>query len=301
MRGLREGDTLAIVAASSAVKADEVEGGLKWLASEGLKARTMPHAFDPADGLVVADAVRIRDLREAIEDPEIAAIWCARGGYGAIRVLEAIDWGRLAKSGKPVIGFSDATALIAAVVAKGGVGLHGPMPTSFARERDAYVWESLHNAMRGGDPFPPACPAAASVVPGVAQGVLVGGCLTLVSDLVGGPIRLDFRDKIVALEDTNERPHRIDAMLTRLIQAGLGRASGIVVGAFVGTDGNVDPEIGGTPWRTIVGERLGALNIPLVTDLPFGHVRNPLTLPMGASVELDATAGRLRLLEPFVR
>lgn len=301
LHAIKDGATVALVTPGSPVTEPEIAGALAWLAREGLKGKVMPNAFAKWNYLAGTDADRAADIIAAFADPEVSAVWCTRGGYGCLRLLSMIDWKKIAMSGKPLIGFSDATALQAAIVRRGGVALHGPVATSFSRDRDPFVSESLHNALRGGDPFPISSPAGVRIFGGLARGTLVGGCLTLVTDLLGTKEAIDFKGKIVAIEDTGERPHRIDAMLTRLIQSGLEKAAGIVFGVMAGTDSSPDPEIGGAPWRTIVAERIAPLRVPAITDLPFGHVRNLLTLPLGADVELDAEAGRLRVVSPFVR
>jgi muramoyltetrapeptide carboxypeptidase len=294
--------TVALISPSSATKAEEVTNAIKWLEGEGLKGRPMPHAFDNFRFFAGTDEDRAKDLMDAAKDPEVHAIWCCRGGYGAHRLFPFLDFKVLATCGKPLIGFSDITALHLAIVRRGGVGLHGPVATQLNREREPWVWESLHNCLRGGDPIPAAAPKGKMLAPGKAEGLLDGGCLTLLADSIGMPLGLDPKGKIVLIEDTGERPHRVDAMLTHLIQGGrLKEARGIVVGQMVDTDGTADPSIGGAPWREIVEERLKPLGLPVITDYPFGHIRHLVTLPVGAAVEMDAEAGILRFKGPYTR
>jgi muramoyltetrapeptide carboxypeptidase len=139
---------------------------------------------------------------------------------------------------------------------------------------------------------------AQTVVGGTAEGMVTGGCLCLLADSIGTPNSLDCDSRIVLIEDVDENPHRIDAMLTHLLNAGIiQRAAGIVIGEMTRTDERCDEGIGARPWREIVRDRLGNLGIPLVTDLHFGHGPQMLSLPLGIRARLDANAGRLSYLE----
>ena len=142
-------------------------------------------------------------------------------------------------------------------------------------------------------------PRAETVVRGTEDGVMTGGCLCLLTDSVATADSLDCRNKIVLIEDVDEHPHRVDAMLTHLVNTGqIQTASGIVVGEMSGTDEHADPKIGAWPWRRIVEDRLAPLNVPTVVNFPIGHMKNMLSLPLGVKVKLDADAGTLSLLEP---
>jgi muramoyltetrapeptide carboxypeptidase len=164
--------------------------------------------------------------------------------------------------------------------------------------RADWVWESFFAILEGKDPIPETAPLAQTVVGGTAEGMVTGGCLCLLADSIGTPNSLDCDSKIVLIEDVDENPHRIDAMLTHLLNAGIiQRAAGIVIGEMTRTDERCDEGIGARPWREIVRDRLGNLGIPLVTDLPFGHGPQMLSLPLGIRARLDANAGRLSYLE----
>src|SRR5688572_8825778 len=209
----------------------------KLLEAEGYVLQTSPHTLDrdhyPAGG----DADRASDLQLAFDDPEVDAVMCTRGGYGCARIMPLLDLDRMAASGKLFLGFSDVTTLHLALNCRGLPTVHAPMALTLSTEREQWVYESLRQAMRGGDPIPSEAPRGATVVPGEAEGVVTGGCLCLLTDSIGTPDRLDCAGKILIIEDVDENPHRIDAMLTHLLLSNtIQGAAGIVIGEMTRTD-----------------------------------------------------------------
>jgi muramoyltetrapeptide carboxypeptidase len=243
------------------------------------------------DGYLAGDdADRARDLNRAIADAAVDGIWCLRGGYGAMRILEAVDYDALARRPKALIGYSDITALHAAVRVRCGlVTFHGPTArgalTPFARE-------SLERAVaRAQDPCGVA-PAARVLRDGQARGRLAGGNLALVAALVGTPFAALPERCILVLEDVKEAVYRIDRMLTQLRLAGLlARCTGIAFGQFTeipAADGD-----GTRPIETLLREVADLAGVPCVAGVPVGHVGDQWTLPLGAMAELDADAATL--------
>lgn len=270
------------------------------LEQAGYRVRTMPHALDSDGHLAGGDLDRAADLQDAFDDPDIAAVYCTRGGYGCSRLIPHLDLDRIAASGKLFLGFSDITALHAALNRRGMPTVYAAMALTFHWDREPYVVQSLLNAFRGDVEIPAEAPLGRTLVGGVAEGTTSGGCLCLIGDSIGTPDEVRFEDNIVLIEDVDEAPHRIDAMLTHLLNAGLAqRAAGFVIGEMTGTDAKVDEGIGGKPWREIVMERLMPLGKPMVVDFPFGHCKNMLSLPLGLRARLDADAGTLDYLEPL--
>ncbi len=256
------------------------------------------HAFDSDFYLAGADRARAQDLQDAFSDPEVDAVMCTRGGYGCARLMPHLDLGGIAASGKMFLGFSDVTTLHLALNRRGLPTIHAPMAITFSVEREPWVWQSFLNAIQGENPIVPAAPVGTMMTPGQAEGVVTGGCLCLLTDSIATPDPLDCRDRIVLIEDVDENPHRVDAMLTHLRLTGMiQRAAGIVVGEMTRTDEKADESIGPKPWREIVRDRLGGLDVPTIVDFPFGHCKNMLTLPLGIRARLDANAGTLSYLE----
>lgn len=293
------GGTIAVVSPASAVRSEEIEPTLARLRDLGYKIRLGEHAFDREAYLAGRDEDRASDLTDAFLDPEVDAVLCSRGGYGCSRLLPYLDLDALAASNKPFFGFSDVTILHAALNRRGLATFHAPMPNTDFSKRPLWVWRSFLAGLKGEDTFLPDLPRAQTVVGGNAEGELTGGCLCLVTDLIGTAEEIDMAGKIIVIEDVDEAPHRVDAMFTHLLACGhIQRAAGIVVGEMTGTDKpeRYDPTIGPWAWREIVRDRLGNLGIPLVTDFPFGHGEGRATLPFGRRARLDADAGKLELV-----
>ena len=264
----------------------------------GYKLKLMPHIYSAAEYLAGSDEERAKDLQDAFDDPSTQAVFCSRGGYGCSRLMPYLDLDRMAASRKLFSGFSDITILHAALNRRGLPTLHAPMALTLHTEREEWVYESLLAALRGEDPIPAGAPTGTTLVPGVAAGTVVGGCMILLCDMIGTPEQLEMANKIVIIEDVDEAPHRVDAMLTHLLNAGcLQKAAGIVVGEMTRTDERVDKTIGERPWRQIVAERLGSLGIPTIINFPFGHAKQMLSLPLGIRAEMDANLGTLMYTE----
>jgi len=270
------------------------------LEEAGYKTKVAPHALDADGYLAGTDQDRADDFQKAFDDPETAAVLCNRGGYGCSRILPLLDFERIASSGKMMIGFSDITMLHLALNRLGMPTIHGPMPLTLHYPRAQWVYDSFLNVLRGDLRFPAEAPRPATLVGGVAEGQTVGGCLCLLTDSIGTPWALDTYGKILVIEDVDENPHRIDAMFSHLVNSGLAeRAAGFAIGEMTRTDERADEAIGAKPWREIIRDRLAPLGKPLIIDLPIGHAKNMLTLPLGLNARLDADAGELTYLEPL--
>ena len=287
--------TLGIVSPASPISDVDLDAGLAALAEMGFRTKEMPNARARNGHLAGTDAQRVADLHSAFLDPEVDAVLCSRGGYGAARLLPHLNLDALAATGKPFLGYSDITALHVALNRRGLQTFHAPMVGSFAKPREPWVRESFIAAVHGQNPFAPQAPRGQGIVHGTAEGILAGGCLSLLADSLGTPEAFDGTGKIVLLEDIGEKPHRIDAMLTHLLNAGaIQNAAGFVVGEMTSTDNLGDPE--DHPWRAILGDRLLPLEKPTIVGYPFGHIDAMLTLPLGARVRMEAKAGELTLL-----
>lgn len=278
---------------------EKCQNGLDLLESRGYTVSFGEHAFDADAYLAGADKDRAADLMAAFDDPSVDAVFCSRGGYGCARLLPYLDFDRIVLSGKLFSGFSDITTLHTALNKRGLITLHAPMLLSLSVERPAWVSESLIAALEGSDPFHPNSPPAETVNPGIAEGVLTGGCLCLLCDSILTAEEIDFDNKIVLIEDVDESSIRVDAMLTHLLNSGkLAKAAGIVVGEMTGTDERDDVLSGARSWKEIVTERLAPLGVPMVVQYPFGHCKGMLSVPLGVRARLDAVSGRLTMLEP---
>lgn len=257
-----------------------------------------PHAFDSDFYLAGSDEDRAGDLMRAFGDPEVKAVICSRGGYGCARLFPYLDLDAMARSGKMFLGFSDITTLHLALNRRGLVTIHAPMMITLSVDRPGWVHSSFLNVLKGENPIPDDAPGGETVVGGMAEGVVTGGCLCLLTDSLSTPDPLELKDRIVLIEDVDENPHRVDAMLTHLLNTGqAGLAAGYVIGEMTRTDEKADPTIGSKPWREIVADRLAPLGRPMIVSYPFGHAPAMLSLPLGIRARLDADRGTLTYLE----
>lgn len=285
---LRPGDRVAVVSPSGPVPADRLAAGCRWLRGLGLDVVVGPHARDRTGFLAGTDADRAADLRDAWRDPGIAAVLCARGGYGAARLLDRLDWAALAAAPPTLLhGSSDITALHAAFAAHLRVSTSfGPMVASLLAEPDAETDAAARAALLDGAPWP-AVRGTDALVPGRAAGVLTGGNLSLLASLAGTGHLPATRGAILLLEDVHESPYRIDRMLTQLRQAGvLDGVAGIALGGW--TECGEPAEV-----RAVLDERLSGLGVPVLAGLPVGHGAPQHTVPLGARVVLDTGTGTL--------
>jgi muramoyltetrapeptide carboxypeptidase len=260
--------------------------------------------------LAGTDDERLFDLNQALQDPTMGAVWCIRGGYGATRLLERVDFSALSRWPKPLIGFSDITALLNAVSrAAGVVAFHGPVARAsmpaFSREHFERVLTRAEPPGRLGRLPEPAgllVPQQHRIVTlrgGIAEGPLAGGNLTLLQCLIGTPWFPDLTGAILFLEDVGEHLYRVDRALAHLRTIGaLQRLAGIVVGRF--TDLVRAGRDGALGFDEILTTYLGPLNVPVAFGFPIGHIEEQWTLPLGVRARFDADAGEVELLEPAV-
>ncbi len=282
---LRPGDVVTVVAPSGPVDADQLRRGTEIIGSWGLTVRLGDHALavhDHLGYLAGHDQARADDFTAAWTDPHSSAVWPARGGYGAQRMIDKIDFDRLRAAGpKQLIGFSDITALHTRIGRElHQVTIHGPGAAAVEQLTDPPTVAALRQLIMAPPEPGLILVAGRAVVPGSAVGRLFGGNLSLLASDVGvEPVPTE--SVILVLEDVAELSHRIDRLLTQLLRAGwLDQVVGIVVGDL---SGERWPELR-TP---IVVDRLGRLGVPLLVEGSFGHGRRNLALPLGAEARLS--------------
>ncbi|MDX1691450.1 MAG: LD-carboxypeptidase [Acidimicrobiia bacterium] len=281
-RRLQPGDTVAVVAPAGPVTPQRVEPGFELLRSWDLHPVAGEHLHAAHGYLAGDDGRRLADLQAALDDPDVRGVVAARGGYGTQRIVDELDLAALGGDPKPVLGFSDLTALHLTIRRRIGlVTFHGP-GAAWDRDRLGGGPGAQLRAMLM-DPEPPGVigPGLEPVVAGVAEGPLVGGNLALLTASIGTVDQPDLAGAVVFLEDVGEPAYRLDRMLTHLLRAGmLDDVAGIVLG---------DTEVAGEgpSFAEIAAERLSGLDVPVRAGLPAGHGRGQLTLPLGARVRLD--------------
>lgn len=279
-----------MVAPAGPVDAERLDAGMAILASWGLRVEAAEHVLAVDDRLAYlagGDAARAADFTAAWTDPDVAAVWAARGGYGSQRMLDRVDWAALrAAAPKHLVGFSDVTALHGRLGRElGQVTIHGPGVTALSQLGDAPTADSLGRLLRTVPLSGMLLAEGRTLAPGSAEGRLWGGNLRLLASEVGvEPVPVD--DSVLVLEDVAEPDYRLDRALTQLLRAGwLDGVRGVLVG-----------DLGAFPGLSpVVADRLGGLGVPVLTAVPVGHGDRNLALPLGARVRLEATAATGRL------
>ena len=291
---LRPGDLIGIISPAGPVDESELKPDLELLESSGFRIHIAPHVYDRQGYLAGDDEARLSDLHGMFQDRKTKAIFCARGGYGTLRLLDRIDYDLIRENPKIIVGYSDITALLMAITKKTGlVTFHGPMVRGLSALNDNSR-ESLFNLISSDQPVSFRPMAGNPLISGSATGPLIGGNLSLICYVVGTPFLPSLEGCILFIEDKGEPLYRIDRMLTHLSLAGqLKRIAGLIGGEFIECG---DPSAVDDLLNTTASE----LKIPLITGFPIGHGLKNRALPLGIPARLDADSMTLSTLEPCV-
>ena len=331
-RPLQPGDTVALTAPSSPVPAVNLEAAIKSVKLLGLDPVVMPSCREHHGYMAGTDAQRAADLNEAFSCQDIAGIFCLRGGFGAMRLLPLLDFAMIRENPKPLIGYSDITALHTSINKLCGfVTFHGPMPNTDYSRLDDFTLDSLKSQLfhpqdvrqlqnpqgqelqvlypgssNAGLPDAPGISGASHAPEGnpIVTGRLTGGNLSLIAGTLGSPWEIDTKDAILFLEDVGERPYRLDRNLTALALAGKFRdCAGILLGTF--TDCEEPPHDDPSDSSVISDRTLTLQQIIEEVILPYkkptllnyraGHMYPQSTLPMGAEISIDPVQKRILL------
>ncbi len=263
-----------------------VEDGLQAIRDFGYVPTLGPNSGGKIGFLAARDDQRRSDLMWAFTDPDFEAVICLRGGYGAARILPDLDYDLIRRSRRPLIGFSDITALHLALLARANlVSFHGPCATSsFNDFSNSWMHDALESRTLTTLKNPEGKPIEV-LSAGKAKGKLIGGNLAVFLSLFGTPYMPKLDGAILYFEDVSEASYRVDRMLTTLRIAGaLHRAAGIVFGQFT-KDEDSDPAVPSV--LEVINERTAGLGIPVIANCQFGHVREKWTIPCGADAVLD--------------
>ncbi|MCP3982364.1 MAG: LD-carboxypeptidase [bacterium] len=292
-RFLKPGDRVGVVAPGYTVRRQDLLDGIVRLERMGFEVVRGEHVLGRDGYLAGDDGARLSDLRRALLDPELHAVWFARGGYGTARLLDRLPWRRLKQRPKLLVGYSDLTALFAPYVDRvGGRCLYGPVVTELGR-RGEYDRATLRDAL-GGKQIELAFRSRQIVVPGRADGILKGGNLSVLTRLCGTRFMPDLRGALLFLEDIGERTYRIDGMLNQLRLAGaLNGVAGVILGGFA-----IPARTHFPPDRDadeVFREAFEPLGVPVVRDVIAGHVPRKRTLTFGARARIDTARRRIRI------
>jgi len=302
-KALKFGDTLGLIAPASNTTEENVQKSIKKLVELGFKVREGKSLYKRHGFLAGDDQTRAQDINEMFADPEVDGIICIRGGTGAPRILELLDYDVIKKNPKVFIGYSDITVLhIAFNQICNLVTFHGPMVSSnMIDDFDDYSKEGLFRLIMDPDAYGklenPEGEEIVTINGGIGIGQLAGGCLALVCSTLGTPYEIDTKGKILVLEDLGEEPYKVDRMLNQLRLAGkLQEANGIILGTFEDSapkGGYQDSQ----PMEEVFDDHLKRLGVPAIYNLRIGHCKPVMTIPLGVYARLDADKKEVHLLE----
>ncbi len=284
---LKPGAKFGVCAPSARFDQKKFDKGVERIESMGFKLDIPDQIYGKKRYLAGNDRQRADIINHHFSDPGIDAVICARGGFGAMRVLPYLDWDVIRKNPKPFIGFSDATAILLTIIDKAGIPvLHGPTITTLSAASASTLDFFYQTLIHSSGPVQLQCRTKllpADILHPVSS-TLKGGNLSTISHLVGTPFQPDFSKSILFFEDVNEPAYKIDRMLTQMKLAGLfDRIQGVVTGSFYQCEN-------ASYIDEIMTEIFDDCSVPVFTGLPAGHGPDNLCLPMGMSVTMDPHA-----------
>ena len=307
---LEKGQTIGLIAPGFAVSQEKMTQMVFFLEQSGFKV-FQTGRIGQEGYFSNTDEQRALDVMEMFSNPNVDAILCARGGYGCTRILDLLDYKIIENNPKILLGFSDVTALIQGIYSKTGlIGFHGPVGTTIENQyAQSCIQDLLMNLSEQTTIKPVNLEESPyqsiseyqryTIYPGIAKGKLIGGSLTLITALIGTPYEIDFTDCIVCIEDIEEKPYRIDRMLTQLLGSKTFKAAaGIAFGVCAGCD--TEKNQNNFTLREVIENRISPLKIPAAYGLSFGHVPDNCTLPIGAQSVFNTTLFEITVTEPVV-
>ncbi len=294
LKRLGAGSRVALVAPAGIIRDPaDIERARENAQSLGFIPLLGEHCAAACGYLAGTDQQRVHDLNSAIGSDDVDAVWFIRGGYGSMRLLPLINYAAFRANPRPLIGFSDITALHAALQREcGTVTFHGPTARG---KLSPFSRDSLERALLQHEDPCGVATLGRTLRPGRARGRLVGGNLALVTALIGTPYSFDFDGAILIIEDIGEQVYRVDRMMRQLLLAGaLQQCAGLVAGDFRPPPG--ETELDGRTYDEVICEAAEEAGIPCLAGAPIGHIQKQWTVPLGAMAELDTNARSLHVV-----
>jgi muramoyltetrapeptide carboxypeptidase len=292
---LKKGDQVAIVATARKISLDEIEPAIALLKSWGLKAVVGKTIGATENQFAGSDAFRVIDMQQMLDNPNIKAIWFARGGYGTVRIIDHLDFTSFKKNPKWIVGYSDVTVLHSHIHNLGFETLHAPMPIDIAKQSEeavvcmkkAFFGEIYNINFDSRD---------SRSRPGIGKGQLIGGNLSILYSLSGSASAIDTKGKILFIEDLDEYLYHIDRMMLNLKRNGyFDNLAGLIVGGMNAMRDNTkafgfksDNPFGKTA-KEIISEAVSEYDYPVCFDFPSGHTENNIAVVFGREVELEVS------------
>ncbi|MFO8000982.1 MAG: LD-carboxypeptidase [Marinilabilia sp.] len=285
---IQEGALFGLVSPAGKIEPNVLPCAEHFLAAHGFRSRRAPHAEGQYYQFSARDNERTADMQAMIDDPEVDVIWCCRGGYGAARIIEALDFSRMGKKPKWIVGYSDITVFHASLsLHQSMVSIHGPMPVNLPGEQqeEGPEWSRLIKLLQG-EGLEYQTGAHPLNIEGSTSGQLFGGNLSILSSLRGTKYDFDPRGKILFIEEVGEQIYHLDRMMQNLKLGGkLKNLSGLVVGHLTDMKNN------STPFplsaRGVIHEAVKQYGYPVLFDFPAGHETPNEPMLMGARIKLQ--------------
>lgn len=294
---LKRGDKIGIVATAKKVSLEEIKPAMDVFQSWGLQVVPGKHLFDSENQFAGSDQSRLEDLQSFIDDPEVKAIICARGGYGTTRLIDSINFSSLLTNPKWIIGFSDITALLFHLYNYNLESIHGIMAGLFHKENREESIESLRKVLFEEKLLFEAGHHYLNRT-GEAQGTIIGGNLSIICNLIGTPSDIDYNGVILFIEDLDEYLYHVDRMMVHLKRAGkLGVINGLIIGDM--SDMNDNPIPFGKNAYEIIHLHVQDYQFPVCFGFPVGHEATNLAIPCGrqASLSVNKNGSILKFIE----
>ena len=291
INSIKPGDTLGICAPSGRFDTEKFNQGIEVLKTLGFQVQVPQEIFQGKRYLAGDDMERAGVINRLFSDPGIKGILCARGGYGALRILNHLDWDMIRKNPKPFMGYSDITAILTAILAETGMPvLHGPHVVSLATADEKTLVSFVDSLSRLKKTIE--MPNGKAIREGMSMGILKGGNLATLSHLLGTRFQPDFAGAVFFFEDIGEPAYKIDRMLTQMKLAGLfDKIHGVITGSFENCDNAAYIE-------EIVDECFDEYNIPVLSGLDAGHGKTNLSLSFGTMIKMDTMARKIQWVRP---
>jgi muramoyltetrapeptide carboxypeptidase len=293
-RRLEPGDTIGVIAPAGPVAQEEIQPTIELLNGKGYHVYEAPNLFNRKGYLAGHDEARLDDLHSMFSDNSINAVFCARGGYGTTRILDKIDYDLVLDNPKIIVGYSDITALLLAILHKTElVTFHGPVLRDLIHDDNDNLGDFLDLASSR-TPRIVDLSGGMVIKPGKAMGMVIGGNLSIISSLIGTPFMPMMKGAILFIEDRGEPIYRIDRMLSHLRLSGIfDDLSGLIAGRFVDCGDISD-------INELIRDFTSGMDIPVINGLLVGHDVENKTIPIGINAELDTENMKLSFLETCV-
>lgn len=284
-RPIQKGDTIAIVAPAKSISTELIADAKRFWEQAGFKVKLGKHVAGEHHYFSGTDAERLQDFQAALDDDEVKAIVCARGGYGCVRIVDRLNWSTMVDSPKWIIGFSDVTVFLQHLNRMGIIGIHGTMPLNYFANTEMALQSVLH--LSSGQKMDYSW-TSENYKEGEASGVLLGGNLAVLTGLISTNSMPDYNGSILFIEEVGEHLYAIDRMFYTLSKAGiLDKINGLIVGNFSAVK-DTDTPFGKT-LQEIILEHFKYRNIPVAFDFPAGHCEDNRALALGEKVRLSVS------------